>query len=130
MKTQTDVEVIIKVLTRVQKMYRTDVDKNGERVCYGLLLWEDWDWLVVMQCLQDHGLFKNNPKRPPLKAFVEWIEELQVPQIASTCCAKEMSLASRELRGARYPWNGESWEPYVLVRWRMLYKTLDEMLTK
>lgn len=114
-------EEVIKVLTRVQRMHL----KNGM-----FLVTEDWDWLVVMQCLQDHGLFKSNPKRMPLKAFVEWMEQQHVPQLFTTCSANEMSLACRELDGARYPWTDESWEPYVLIRWRLLYRHLDKMLTE
>ena len=94
------------------------------------LVWEDWDWLVVLQCLQDHGLFKSNPQRPPLGAFVVWLHGLNVAEKRTHCSMREMSLANTGIRNARYPWADVAWEPYVLHRWRILYRTLDKLLTE
>ena len=114
-------EEVIKVLTYVQELYIQDAL---------FLITEDWDWLVVLQCLQDHGLFKSNPKRLPLSAFEAWMQENNVPQFIAKCSVQEMSLASRELKGERYPWSETHWEQDVLVRWRYLYQILDEKLTE
>ena len=118
-QTATQDQNLVAVLTRIQRMH------VPERY---FLMWEHWDWLVVLQCMQDHGLFKSNPKRPPLAAFEQWLHEHDVPQLLAKCPVYEMSLASRALRGARYPWANATWEPYVLARWRVLYRTLDSML--
>ena len=109
------------VLTRIQRMYRPNSS---------FLICEDWDWLVVLQCMQDHHLFKSNPKRPPLGAFVQWLNQQGIRQRLAKASVYEMSLASRNLRGARYPWADVMWEPYVLERWRILYRQLDRMLTE
>ena len=94
------------------------------------LVWEDWDWLVVLQCLQDHGLFKSNPKRPPLGAFVVWLHGQDIVEKRTHCSMREMSLANTGIRNARYPWADVTWEPNVLRRWRILYRTLDKLLTE
>ena len=76
-------EALREVLHKVQwmrKIVKTDIKV--------FLVTEDWDWLVIMQCLQDHGLFKLNPKRPPLKAFEEWVRENKVPQLLTICDAE------------------------------------------
>ena len=114
----TQEQVLVAILTRIQRMHTE----------WYTLMTEHWDWLVVLQCMQDHGLFKSNPKRPPLAAFEQWLHEHDVPQLLAKCSVYEMSLASRALRGARYPWANATWEPYVLARWRVLYRTLDSML--
>ena len=111
---------VLEVLEVIQRMYIPD---------YNFLICEDWDWLVVLQCMQAHGLYKSNPKRPPLKDFVEWLRSNSVPQYLAHYSVYEMSLASRNIRGARFPWAGVMWEPHVLKRWRHLYRKLDKMLT-
>ena len=115
-------ETLRGILESVQRMRR---EENGLTI---FLVWDEKDWLVIMQCLQDHGLFKSNPKRPPLKAFEEWVRENQVPQLLTFCDAEEMSLASENLNGARYPWKGVTWKPSILVRWRALYRILSNKL--
>ena len=112
-------ETLDHVLERIQRMY------IPERF---ILVWEDWDWLVVLQCMQDHGLFKSNPKRPPLGAVIQWLEEHNIPQHLAHASVYEMSLANRNIRNARYPWADVAWEPHVLHRWRILYRHLSKML--
>ena len=111
---------VLEVLEVIQRMYIPD---------YNFLMCEDWDWLIVLQCMQAHGLFKSNPKRPPLKDFVEWLRSNNVPQYLAQYSVYEMSLASRHIREVRFPWAGVMWEPYVLKRWRHLYRQLDRMFT-
>jgi len=122
--TKDQIEALRSVLCRIQKMRKVE---NGLTI---FLVWDEKDWLVIMQCLQDHGLFKSNPKRPPLKAFAEWVQENHVPQLLAECNADEMSLASENLKGERYPWKGVTWKPSILVRWRALYAKLSKMLQK
>lgn len=117
----TQDDILVAILTRIQRMHVPD---------RYLLMCEHWDWLVVLQCMQDHNLFKSNPKRPPLAAFDQWLHEHNVPQLLAHCSVYEMSLASRNLRNARYPWAGVTWEPYVLDRWRVLYRTLSKQLAE
>lgn len=112
-------ETLDQVLECIQRMY------VPERF---YLVWEDWDWLVVLQCMQDHSLFKSNPKRPPLGAFIHWLEEHNIPQHLAHASVYEMSLANRNIRNARYPWVDVAWEPHVLHRWRILYRHLSKML--
>ena len=116
----TQEQVLVAILTRIQRMHTE----------WYILMTEHWDWLVVLQCMQDHNLFKSNPKRPPLAAFDQWLHEHNVPQLLAHCSVYEMSLASRNLRNARYPWAGVTWEPYVLDRWRVLYRTLSKQLAE
>ncbi len=120
---------VTELLTRAQRMVRYRKDDNGNKVAYGFLLWEDRDWLVVLQWLQDNGLFVTNPKRPPIAKFVKWIEETQVPQLLSSCQTESITLANNALNGARYPWNETRMKPHILVRWRALYQNLDKLWT-
>ena len=90
---------------------------------------EDRDWLVVLQCMQDHHLFKSNPKRPPLSAFRQWLEKEGIEQYFAQCIVREMSDANKLINGARYPWDDVHMEPGVLKRWRGLYRALDRRLS-
>ena len=112
-------ESITQVLTRIQGMY------VQER--YFLMI-EHWDWLVVLQCMQDHNLFRSNPQRPPLKEFVTFLEANHVPQYMAHCSVRTMSYANNSIGGARYPWTDVQWNRNVLERWKNLYETLDSML--
>ena len=111
-------ESLEQLLERVQRIYIPD---------YDFLICEDWDWLVVLQWMQDHGLYKSNPQRPPLGAFVRWVHEHHIPLYLTRCSMREMSKANTGIRNARYPWTGVAWEPYVLTRWRLLYRQLEKM---
>lgn len=111
-------ETLTEVLTRIQRMHTE----------WYTLVTEDWDWLVVLQCMQDQNLFKSNPQRPPLSAFVRWMHTQNVPQTLAHCSMRKMSYANNMINGARYPWTDVTWEPYVLKRWRVLYRTLSKML--
>ena len=119
-KPYTQEQILVAILSRIQRMH----------VGLYTLMSEHWDWLVVMQCMQDHGLYKSNPKRPPLSAFAAWVKQQNIPQLLAHCSMREMSLANTGIRGARYPWADVTWEPYVLERWRVLYRTLSKMLTE
>ncbi len=110
---------LARVLTRIQICYTPDSI---------FLITEDWDWFVVLQCLQDHHLFKSNPKRPPIKAFVQWLNDNGVPQLRTHFNPYQLSLVSRQLHDARYPWNGTAWDASILRRWRVLYNQLSNML--
>lgn len=113
-------ESIKEVLTRIQHA--------RARNSYFLMI-EDRDWLVVLQCMQDHHLFKSNPKRPPLKSFREWLEKEGIEQYFARCIVREMSDANKSINGARYPWDDAHLEPCVLERWRGLYRALDRRLS-
>lgn len=112
-------ETLEQVLERIQRMYIPD---------HYFLMCEHWDWLVVLQCLQDHGLFKTNPKRMPLTEFAAWIHDHGVPQLLAKCTKRTMSYANEAIQLARYPWDGTEWNENVLKRWRILYRTLENML--
>lgn len=112
-------ETLEQVLERIQRMYIPN---------YTVLMGEDWDWLVVLQCMQDHGLFKTNPQRPPLSAFVRWMHAHGVKEELAHCSMRKMSYANNMINGARYPWTDVTWEPYVLQRWRILYDKLSHLL--
>ena len=113
-------ESIKEVLTRIQHA--------RARNSYVLMI-EDRDWLVVLQCMQDHHLFKSNPKRPPLSAFHDWLEKEGIEQYFARCIVREMSDANKLINGARYPWDDAHMEPGVLKRWRGLYQALDRRLS-
>ncbi len=112
-------ETLRSALERIQRKY---VENRN------FLMAEDWDWIVVLQCMQDHRLFKANPKRPPLAAFERWLRENKVPQYLSHCSVRNLTYVNNKIAGARYPWTDVRWEPAVLWRWRVLYRTLDKML--
>ena len=115
-------EALREVLHKVQwmrKIVKTDIKV--------FLVTEDWDWLVIMECLQDHGIFKVNPERMPFRAFEDWMQCM--PQYLSECNARKMGHAYNLLSGARYPWKDVDWYPCVLRRWRALYQILDRMLS-
>jgi hypothetical protein len=114
----TQEQVLVAILTRIQRMHTE----------WYTLMTEHWDWLVVLQCMQDNNLFKSNPQRPPLSAFVRWMHAQNVPQVLAHCSMRKMSYANNMINGARYPWTDATWEPYVLKRWRVLYRTLSKML--
>lgn len=93
-----------------------------------ILMADHYDWLVVMQCLQDNHLFPTNAQRQPFSAFEKWIREKNVHQRLAKCSMRNISYANNKIRGARYPWADVAWEPAVLRRWRVLYRTLNSML--
>ena len=105
-------------LQRMRKIVKEDIKV--------FLVTEDWDWLVIMECLQDHGMFKVNPERMPYAEFETWMQ--QMPQYLSECSAIKLARAGRTLHYARYPWNDVDWNPHVLVRWRALYRILSRQL--
>ena len=82
------------------------------------------DWLVVLQWMQDHHFFKSNPKRPPFREFIQWLQDHQVPQTLAHYDMRAMSYAHNKIGGARYPWTEVQWQPAVLKRWRVLYVRL------
>lgn len=95
------------------------------------LLWEDWDWLVVLQCLQDHGLFQKNHKRMPLSAFVKKLEELNIRVYVAHYSMRSMSYANAKINNMRYPWDGCKTMPdYIIARWQRLYRLLQYIMTK
>lgn len=114
-------EQVLQVLTNVQRCIFEEELGRYPLVC------EDWDWLVIMQWLQDNGLFKNNPMRPPLKAFENWLNENNVPHVRAHYTAYEMSLAHRRIGGARYPWNEVMVDRGMIRRWRKLYTRLSKL---
>ena len=105
-------------LQRMRKIVKEDIKV--------FLVTEDWDWLVIMECLQDHGMFKVTPERMPYADFETWMR--QMPQYLSECSAIKLARAGRTLHYARYPWNDVDWNPQVLVRWRALYRILSRQL--
>lgn len=115
----TQEQVLVAILTRIQRMWIRD---------QYILMGEHWDWLVVLQCLQNNGLFTTHPQRMPLTEFERWIHSHNVPQMLTQCTKRTMSYANNAIHGARYPWDGVDWEPNVLERWRALYRTLESML--
>ena len=117
-------ETLTEVLERIQRMRVKRAILNN--ACP--LIIEDWDWLVVLQCLQDHNLFKSNPKRMPFLSFEVWMHENNIPMHHTKCTMRSMSRANNHIGGARYPWAGVQWEPHILARWRGLYRQLDKML--
>jgi len=112
-------ETLEQVLTRIQRMWIPD---------RYILMSEHWDWLVVLQCMQDNDLFTIHPQRMPLTEFTTWLRIHNVPQMLAKCTKRTMSYANDAINGARYPWDDVKWNPYVLERWRILYRTLDNML--
>lgn len=95
------------------------------------LMCEDWDWLVVLQCLQDHGLFQKNPKRMPLTAFIKKLEELNIPVYGVPYDMRSMSYANTKINNMRYPWDGCKTMPdYIIARWQRLYRLLQYIMTE
>ena len=117
-KPATQDEQLVAILTCLQ-------DKQIEPYT---LMTEHWDWLVVLQCMQDHGFFKSNPKRPPFAAFEQWLRHHNVPQIRAHCSVRNLTYINNKIAGARYPWTEVKWEPHILKRWRVTYATLATML--
>ena len=120
-------EQVLRVLNRMQRRAINIKPWLG----FDARIWlvcEDWDWLAVMQWLQDNGLVKQNPVRPPLKAFAEWLRENSVPQQHAHYSAYELSLAYRRIGGARYPWTEVKHDLGMIRRWRILYNDLTKLL--
>lgn len=115
----TQEQILAAVLTRIQRMYVPD---------HYFLMTEHWDWIVVLQCMQDNNLFKTNPKRPPLHEFVAWLDAHHVPQMLAHYTVRTMSYANKAIDGARYPWTDVEWNRNVIERWKKLYETLNDML--
>ena len=125
-ESHSEPETLAEVLERIQRMR---VKRAGWEHTFPLI-YEDWDWLVVLQCLQDHNLFKSNPKRPPLLSFEVWMHEQNIPQYVAQCTVRSMSRANNHINGARYPWTEVQWEPQIVARWRGLYRQLARMLAE
>lgn len=117
----TQDEVLVAILTRIQRM-RMPVRNDN------ILMSEHWDWIVVLQCMQDNGLFTVHPQRMPLTEFEIWVREHHVPQMITKCTKRTMSYALTAIHSARYPWTDVVWKTNVLERWRILYRTLNSML--
>ena len=118
MQPYTQEQILVAILSRIQRMH----------VGLYTLMSKHLDWLVVLQCLQDHNLFRSNPQRPPLKKFVAFLKTNPVPQYMAHCTVRTMSYANNNIGGARYPWTDVQWNRNVLERWKKLYETLDSML--
>ena len=118
MKEKERIDALRSVLDHLQRMH------NAKR----MLVADDWDWLVIMQCLQDQGLFKTNPRREPFAAFEAWITNNNMPQYLSQCSAWKMSKAHRAIQTKRYPWKDVTWNPYMLERWRHVYRVFVTLL--
>ena len=114
----TQDQILAAILTRIQAMYVGDI----------VLMSSNEDWLIVLQCLQDHGFFKSNPKRPPFAAFIQWLEQNNIPQFIAQCSVRNLTYVNNKIAGARHPWKDVTWEPYILKRWRILYFNLAHML--
>lgn len=117
----TQEQILVAILFRIQRMYVHDKY---------ILMWEHWDWIVVLQCLQAHGLFKSNPKRPPFAKFIEWLNSHHVPQLLAHYSKRNLIYVNKQIKGKRYPWTDVKWEPNILPRWCKLYDTLDKMLNE
>lgn len=123
-------ERVLQVLTSIQAFGFRNIPRIDPQT-WIWLMYEDWDWLAVMQWLQDNGLLKNNPKRPPLKAFEQWLCENNVPQLHTHYSAYKMSLAHRCIEGARYPWKNVTKHDTGLVwRWRYLYDEMTQLMSE
>ena len=110
-------EKVFSTLERIQRWYQKD----------GLFfVTEDRDWLVILQWLQDHELFKTNSERPPFAEFAKWVSD-NVPLYLTDCSRPAMSVAYKALNGARYPWKNTQMNPSILVRWRVMYRILDKL---
>jgi len=106
-------------------------EKDGLTI---FLMWDFADWIVLMEVLQDHGLFKMTPQRPPFARFEAWVEETKMPMGLAEPYGEGMtyfmSKAYRDIHGARYPWRDVTWCPDMMKRWRALYQNLDRKLTE
>ena len=119
-------EQVLKLFNRMQ----SSVINIKPWIGFDALIWlfsESWDWIVVLQWLQNHGLFKENPHRPPFQAFEDWLQKNHVESRAPYD-AHEMSLAHRRILGARYPWENMMVEPGLLNRWVSLYNELSKLM--
>ena len=115
-------ESLEQVLNRIQRMLVSDGYHHY------FLMGDDWDWLVVLQCLQDNGHFKSHPRRPPFAEFVRWLTEHHVPHYYAHYNARKLSNAYKKIGGAVHPWTNVDLSPHMLLRWRDLYFNLDKML--
>ena len=124
-------EQLRNALVQLQWKQMIDKPKDGKVVdkgAYWCLVSEDRDLLPIMQCLQDHGVFKVNPERPPFAEFAQWLETNHVPLFLIECDEMKMSRAHRKLAGARYPWKNTHMHENILMRWRVMYQMLAKML--
>ena len=80
----TQDDILVAILTRIQRMHVPD---------RYFLMWEHWDWLVVLQCMQDHNLFKSNPKRPPLAQRTLPVGRRHVGTLCVRSLARSLSYA-------------------------------------
>ena len=117
LQSATQDQKLVALLTSVQ---RISVNLYG-------FMDESWDWLVALQWMQDHGMFKNNPKRPSFAAFKNWLHENNVPQRKEKCSLRSLTHVNQKIAGARFPWKGVMWEPNVLPRWRVMYRLMDRI---
>ena len=90
-KTATQDEQLVAILTRIQRMHTE----------WYTLMTEHWDWLVVLQCMQDHGFFKSNPARPPFAAFDQWLRHHDVPQYLAHCSVRNLTYVNNKIAGAQ-----------------------------
>lgn len=121
LETMTQDEKLASALNLIQRVYGKD----------GLFLMrEDSDWLVVMQCLQDNGLFLKHTQRMPLTAFIKKLEALGVPQLWIHYSMRSMSYTNAKINGLRYPWEGCFMPNGIIKRWQELYRLVRWVLVK
>ena len=122
------IETLRSVLRSIQRMRK---EENGLTI---FLMWDFADWIVLMEVLQNHGLFKMTHQRPPFASFEAWVEETKMPMGRAEPYGENMayfmSKAYREIHGVRYPWRDVTWRPDIMKRWRALYQKLDRKLTE
>ena len=117
-QTATQDQHLVMLLECVQRITMPD--------CYGFM-YESWDWLVALQWMQDKGMFKTNPQRPPFAAFSQWLHKQDVPQLHTQCTTHSLRHANKMIAGARYPWTDVHWEPNVIRRWHAMYRLMNSI---
>lgn len=111
----TQDELLVALLCSIQ---RFQLNLNG-------FMFDAWDWLVALQWMQDHHLFKSNPKRPPFAAFKLWLKAHNVPQLHEQCSVRTLTYANKMIAGARYPWSNTAWTPSIVRRWGVMYRLMN-----
>ena len=118
LQSATQDQQLVALVTSVQKLSCND---------RFVFMAESWDWIVALQWMQDHGMFKTNLTRPPFSAFKAWLHHHNVPQTRTCCSLRSLTHVNQKIAGAHFPWRDIHWESNVLQRWRVMYQLMDRI---
>lgn len=94
-----------------------------------LLVVEDADWYVIMCVLIREGYIKKQLNRPPYRAFLHLLRDLDVPLYITRPNKDILYRTTMRAGGIHSPWRQNmGTHPNRIARWKMIDKRLVQLL--